>query len=135
MKSTVRRLVRRRARNRCEYCHLPQKAAPLARFHIEHVVPRQHGGASDPDNLCLSCARCNLFKGPNLAGIDPDTEKLARLFNPRTQIWKRHFRWSGAKVVGSTNTGRATIAVLKINHPERIEVRARLLKQGWFPLD
>jgi HNH endonuclease len=130
MNRGVRQLVRQRAGNRCEYCHLPQEAAPLARFHVEHVIPRQHGGGDDEDNLCLSCARCNFSKGPNLTGIDFDSGKVAMLFHPRRQNWRRHFRWDGPLLVGITRTGRATIAVLDINHPQRVELRDRLLEQG-----
>ena len=130
MNRAVRNLVRTRASNRCEYCHLPQESAPLGRFHVEHIIPKQHGGDDDEDNLCLSCARCNLNKGPNLAGVDGETGQVAMLFHPRRQNWRRHFRWDGPLLVGVTKTGRATIAVLDINHPQRAELRARLLEQG-----
>lgn len=126
----LRNLVRERAGNCCEYCHLPQEFAPLVRFHVEHVLPKQHGGGDNANNLCLSCARCNLHKGPNLTGIDPDTGKIALLFNPRRQTWKRHFEWDGAILAGLTKTGRATIAVFAINHPQRIKLREKLLDQG-----
>jgi 5-methylcytosine-specific restriction endonuclease McrA len=62
--------VRRRAGNRCEYCHLPQGAFRRG-FHIEHIVARQHGGPASFDNLAFACWSCNLKKGPNLSGIDP----------------------------------------------------------------
>jgi 5-methylcytosine-specific restriction endonuclease McrA len=42
---------------------LPQELSEL-RFHIEHVIPRQHGGSDDADNLALACPDCNLRKGP-----------------------------------------------------------------------
>jgi 5-methylcytosine-specific restriction endonuclease McrA len=53
----TRRLVRERARGRCEYCRLPQSAVDAA-FHVEHIVPRQHHGPDDADNLALACDRC-----------------------------------------------------------------------------
>ena len=37
--------VRRRAQERCEYCHLPDSAAAVAIFHIEHIMAKQHGGS------------------------------------------------------------------------------------------
>jgi putative hemolysin len=52
----MREFVRQRAGSRCEYCHLPDFADEWP-FHLEHVVARQHGGQSDPDNLCWSCRR------------------------------------------------------------------------------
>jgi 5-methylcytosine-specific restriction endonuclease McrA len=54
MTEDQRRRVRRRARNRCEYCQLPQ-AAIRPRHQIEHVVAIQHGGGDEPSNLALAC--------------------------------------------------------------------------------
>jgi hypothetical protein len=36
---------------------------------------------------------CNLHKGPNLSGIDPDTGTVAPLFHPRRDTWDDHLRW------------------------------------------
>jgi len=43
------------------------------RFHVEHIVPKQHSGSDDAENLALACEWRNLHKGPNLAGIDEMT--------------------------------------------------------------
>jgi hypothetical protein len=127
---TFRQLVRERAGRRCEYCHLPDFAAPASAFHVEHVLAKQHGGSDEPQNRCWSCHRCNLHKGPNLSGRDPLTENVVRLFHPRRQSWKRHFEWSGAVLLGRTQTGRATLAVLDINDPQRVQLRQVLLDEG-----
>jgi 5-methylcytosine-specific restriction endonuclease McrA len=79
MESATRVLVRARARNCCEYCLLPQDGCSLT-HHIEHVIPRQHGGTDDAGNLALACHRCNLRKGPNLTGIDLITGEIVLLF-------------------------------------------------------
>jgi HNH endonuclease len=83
MDVATKRLVRARAHERCEYCRLPQTAQPFATFHIEHIVPRTHGGSDEPSNLCLACERCNAFKGSNLSGIDSATGTVERLFITR----------------------------------------------------
>ena len=70
--------VRRRAHHRCEYCGLSQEAATIVPFHIEHVIPRQHGGSDAASNLALACYHCNQYKGPNLTGIDPATGEPTR---------------------------------------------------------
>ncbi|MGA3043185.1 MAG: HNH endonuclease signature motif containing protein [Bryobacteraceae bacterium] len=62
--------VRRRAGNRCEYCRLPQIEF-RRKFHIEHIVARQHGGSTGLDNLALACWSCNLKKGPTYRGSTP----------------------------------------------------------------
>ena len=133
MNRAIRRRVRSRAEDRCEYCQLPQALAPLVGFHVEHIIARQHGGADEFENLCWSCHGCNLSKGPNLAGLDPETGRLVPLFHPRRQHWHRHFRWEGPVLVGRTRVGRVTIAVLDINRPQRIELRRRLIAAGEFP--
>jgi hypothetical protein len=73
---------------------------------------------------------CNLHKGPNLTGIDPKTRKVTRLFNPRRQVWERHFRWQGAVLIGKTAVGRTTVRVLAMNEPERVNLRQELIDQG-----
>lgn len=124
MNVATRRRVRLRAENRCEYCGLPQEVVPLAPFHIEHIIPKQHGGTDDDENLALSCYHCNLHKGPNLAGIDPDTGLMEPLFYPRTQKWEDHFEYQSVWVVGLTSVGRATVRVLAMNSDEQLEIRA-----------
>jgi 5-methylcytosine-specific restriction endonuclease McrA len=57
----IRRAVRERARDRCEYCGILQNRFPLVTFHVEHVIARQHGGSNDLSNLCLACHWRNLF--------------------------------------------------------------------------
>jgi hypothetical protein len=125
----LRRLVRRPAGERCEYCHLPQHAIDLT-FHVEHIVARQHGGTNDSDNLALACNRCNLYKGPNLSAIDPVTQQVIPLFHPRQDAWSNHFDAVGAEMVGKTPTGRATVELLRMNSSRRRELRERLIAQG-----
>jgi hypothetical protein len=54
-------------------------------------------------------------------------------FNPRKQIWKRHFRWEHTTLVGKTKTGIVTIQVLNINDSSRMMLRENLLFEGRFP--
>jgi 5-methylcytosine-specific restriction endonuclease McrA len=114
-------LVRQRARECCETCRLPQAHSAIP-FEIDHIIAKKHGGPTAEDNLALACFFCNSAKGPNIAGLDPSTRKLAPLFNPRRQTWSRHFHWSGPYLVGNTRAGRTTIAVLAINDPVFIAV-------------
>src|SRR5271166_1429460 len=82
----------RRAGERCEYCHLPTSVYPWP-FHVDHIIARQHGGLTVLDNLALSCLHCNRHKGPNIAGTDPRTGEVVRLFHPRNDQWSVHFEW------------------------------------------
>ncbi len=135
MDAAVRELVRRRAKDRCEYCRLPQSAVQFAPFHTEHIVARQHGGEDQPSNLALACDRCNLHKGPNLTSIDPETGVLVPLFHPRRDAWTDHFGWAAAEIVGKTPTGRATVCLLNMNAKRRLHLRSRLLAAGLLERD
>lgn len=132
MDAATRRRVRTRAKNRCEYCRLAQHHEPYAPFHVEHAIAKQHGGRDDDANLCLACTSCNLHKGPNIAGIDPVTRQLVRIYHPRKDDWHDHFAWRGALLVGKTPVGRATIVVLGINLRENVEHREALIAEGVF---
>ena len=122
----LERRVRERAKERCEYCRLPQTASRF-RHVVDHIIARKHGGTSELENLALACGRCNLHKGANIAGIDPATGTLCRLFNPRKDRWEEHFAVSGATLTGLTPIGRATVRVLVMNHPNRVAARQALL--------
>ena len=124
--------VRRRAHDCCEYCHMPQ-AAYRFRFPIDHIIARQHGGKTTFQNCAVACLRCNAHKGPNIAGVDPRTGEIVRLFHPRRDKWFEHFRWRGALLLGQTPIARATIVVLSINHPRIVGVREALMAEGAFP--
>jgi len=130
--------VRQRANGRCEYCRLPQSAFRRP-FHIEHIVARQHGGLSALDNLALACWNCNLKKGPNLSGVDPETHRVEALFNPRKDRWEEHFsavtdprRPLSVAIRGLSPVGRATVQVLGLNDEMRQLIRYELWSEGLY---
>jgi hypothetical protein len=132
MDAALERLVWCRAKDRCEYCHLPQGLSPLP-HEIDHIIARKHQGPTEAENLALSCFFCNSYKGPNIAGVDPGSGRIVRLFHPRKDSWRRHFAWQGPLLVGLTRSGRATIAVLEINRDEAVAMRAVLVREGAYP--
>jgi hypothetical protein len=89
----LRRLVRQRAGDRCEYCRLPQEGQE-ATFHLDHVV---------------------------------------NLFNPRNDGWSEHFLGDGARLVGRTETGRATVRALDMNRPLILAIRQEEALLGRHP--
>ena len=123
------RTVWRRAGNRCEYCLIPQFALPLP-FQIDHVFAEKHGGQTVESNLALACPHCNRFKGPNIAGLDPDSGQPIRLFHPRTDVWAAHFEFDGPRIIGRTPIGRVTVHVLAMNADDLLLIRVELLKEG-----
>jgi hypothetical protein len=126
--------VRRAAGDRCGYCHSPQRLV-LAQLEIEHLRPRALGGSDDEANLWLSCGLCNRYKGPYIDGLDPVTQEVVPLYNPRSQSWGEHFAWSddGTRIDRTTPTGRATVDVLRLNNALAVEVRRNWVLAGWHP--
>jgi hypothetical protein len=120
--------VRERAGGRCEYCLMPQFVFPLP-FQIDHIVAEKHGGETVPTNLALACPHCNLYKGPNIAGRDPDSGQVLRLFHPRSDSWTEHFQFEGPRIVGRTPVGRVTVQVLALNAEELLLFRVELLEE------
>jgi hypothetical protein len=126
--AALRKQVRTRAEDRCEYCQLQQIETSLP-HEVDHVRAQKHRGKTRSENLCFACAYCNAAKGPNVAGFDPESDQLAPLFNPRDDDWDEHFRWDGPLLVGKTAKARATVDVLRINSIERVEHRRLLLSR------
>jgi len=125
----LRRLVRERAQERCEYCLVPELVT-LAPHWIDHVVAEKHGGQTDADNLALACVLCNQHKGSDLSSIDPATGALTPLFNPRQDRWPDHFQLVGNRIEPMTPVGRVTVRLLQFNHADRIQERQLLLLAG-----
>jgi len=129
MNTALEQLVWQRADSRCEYCRLPQAASPLPHA-IDHIIARQHHGPTEAGNLALACFFCNSYKGPNIAARNPRTGRMVRLFHPRKDRWSRHFAREGAVLLGTTLTGRVTIALLEINRPEAVALREYLIREA-----
>jgi hypothetical protein len=141
----VRALVLARAAGHCEYCRI--RGWPLT---LDHALPKavwmaaarsgQTPPAMDPDdpaNLAAACLPCNQAKWKAVVGRDPLTGDTERLFNPRQDRWDNHFTWmdGGLTLIGTTLTGRATVARLRLNREIYREQRRILLAaaQGGEP--
>lgn len=51
------RLITAREHARCIYCR--RRGAST----LDHVIPRHEKGSNEPNNLVLSCSRCNSLRG------------------------------------------------------------------------
>jgi hypothetical protein len=122
--------VRTRAANCCEYCLIPE-SADITPHQIDHIISRKHRGPDAVENLALACLQCNTCKGPNIAGIDPDTREITRLFNPRTDRWVDHFSLDlSGVIIARTAIGRTTLYVLRMNESGAVTLRACLIEEG-----
>ena len=130
--AALRREVRERARECCEYCLIAESELVFP-HEPDHLIARKHGGRTVSENLALACYDCNRFKGADIASIDVVTGALVGLFNPRTQRWSDHFRLEGGHIVPLTTTGRVTETILRLNLPVRVQIRERLAALGKYP--
>jgi 5-methylcytosine-specific restriction endonuclease McrA len=123
----IRQIIRERAKYICEYCY-SSECLSANRFTIDHVIPKSLGGSDEINNLALACRRCNERRYNFVAGLDPDTQAIVPLFNPRQQKWEDHFVWieQGVVIEGITPIGRATCIRLDLNdmrYPESDSIR------------
>lgn len=127
VRAAQRRAVVERAQGCCEYCRSQARFATDS-FSVEHIIPREKGGATVMDNLALSCQGCNNHKHTKTEAVDLLSGRLATLFNPRTQPWDEHFIWNYefTRIEGLTPTGRATVEALQLNRPGLVNMRAVL---------
>ena len=124
----LQRLVNQRAHSCCEYC-ISQEAYSPDPFSTEHIFPEILGGSSAEDNLACACQGCNNFKHIKTTALDPITLQEVPLFHPRRDVWHEHFAWSRdlTELVGLTPTGRATIAELRLNRENVVNLRRVLI--------
>ena len=128
----LRRLVIERAKGCCEYCRISQEDSDST-FHVEHIIAVSHGGKTIAENLALSCIRCNLFKGSNIAAADPATDEPTFLFHPCRHLWEDHFRIAGTVFEPLSPEGRATVFILRLNDPDRVDEREVLIELNRYP--
>lgn len=130
----LRRQVKERAGNCCEYCRYPGCYSPQT-LSIDHIVPREAGGQTSADNLAQCCQGCNSHKSARMKALDPVSGAQVTLFNPRQQQWNEHFAWSEdfLFVTGLTPIGRATVEALLLNREGLVNMRRVLYAIGEHP--
>ena len=122
------------AGGRCEYCKSLEKYRSSI-YETDYILPFSKGGKAELENLARSCRNCNSDKHYKTHALDPVSNQLVSLFHPRLQKWSDHFVWSAdtLEMLGKTPTGRATIAALKLNRIETINLRRLTLSVGEHP--
>lgn len=114
----LRRLVKERAGNCCEYCHINLDLSPYPP-EIDHIIAEKHDGETTEDNLCLSCGFCNRNKGPDVGSYDRVTKTFV------FAVWADHFLLKGGHLEPLTPQGRVMVKILRLK--TKIE-----LQRGFF---
>jgi HNH endonuclease len=130
----LRELVARQANHHCGYCLTAEEVVGTP-MEIDHLIPEAHGGLTVEENLWLACSACNAFKGDRTGALDPLTGETVALYNARQHRWQEHFAWTatGDRIVGQTPSGRATVALLKLNRPLLVRARRLWVRIGVHP--
>lgn len=128
----LRHLVYVRAKGRCEYCLIHNRFRGN-RYEVDHIRAQKHGGKTIAENLCLSCVKCNRYKGSDLSSVDPLTDQYEYLFNPRLDNWDEHFKIEEGRIEPLTPRARATTFLLHFNDKMFIEERLELIEEGVYP--
>ncbi len=130
----MRARVAEAARYRYGY-RLAQEAVVGSPLEIDHSIPESPGGPTGAENPWLACSLCSAHKGERIAASAPQTGALVRLFDARREDWSVHLTWVSAntRILGLTSTGRATVAVLRMNRPALVRARQAWSQAGWHP--
>ena len=128
----LRRLVFDRANNSCEYC-LIRADDTLFGCQVDHIIAEKHGGKTLSENLASACACCNRNKGSDIGSLTVSSKEFTRFFNPRTDHWNDHFRFDQFLISPVSPIGEVTLAILQLNHFERLLEREMLHMSGRFP--
>jgi 5-methylcytosine-specific restriction endonuclease McrA len=130
--AALRRLIKARARGRCEYCLIHEDDSHFP-HQPDHVVAQKHRGPTHEDNLAWACYLCNLLKGSDIASVDIESGQIVRLFNPRSDQWTNHFRLDNGQIVPLTPVGRVTEYLLQFNQPQAVQERRWLVEARRYP--
>lgn len=130
--NTLRAAVAKRAGFRREYCRVHQNDMVFT-FQADYIVSRKHGGLTVLENLANACSVCNQNKSSDLGTYLPGSNRLVRLFNPRRDVWGKHFKAVDGEIVPLTKIGEATVKVLDMNDADRVSLRRLFTLQGSYP--
>jgi hypothetical protein len=133
LSAELRRFVADRADQLCEYCLIHRDDTFLG-CSIDHIISIKHGGSSLDGNLAYACTTCNSNKGSDISSLVPGTGELVRLFNPRIDRWRDHFRLDQAVIIPLTEIGEATVRILGFNQDDALLERETLQAIGRYPV-
>lgn len=65
----------------CQYC---RQSFPEAKLNLDHVIPRDKGGATSWENIVTSCIKCNTKKSNKL----PRQARMFPMSEPKPPKWR-----------------------------------------------
>ncbi len=112
--------IRERVGGLCESCHLPDTSTTLP-FQIDHIIAEKPAGRTILENLAYCCLHGNALKGPNIAGVDRETQEVVRVFHPRNDRWEeqRFGRLTSLRVYSHHERGTPSAEALRLGQRAR----------------
>ena len=132
--TNLRNKIKDRAGYICEYCLIHEEDAFFG-CEVDHIISQKHGGSSEIDNLAYTCPFCNRNKGSDIGSISSKTDNFCRFFNPRKDLWAKHFQLIDEQIQSLTEIGEVTARILQFNALERLLERQELISEGRYPPD
>ena len=81
---------------KCIHCNrrliVARDGTPISHATIEHIVPRNHGGTNEVENLALACGSCNFEKGRRHDIRRADDPKFIEIVDRLRQVRRQRWR-------------------------------------------
>jgi len=110
----------------CVYCLKPEYLNNPSAFHIDHYRPKSIPKFAHLvcfyDNLYYSCDACNRFKSDYWSD-----SKGKRIVNPCEFVASQHLKFVGATVSATSENGRITESILRLNNDNSVSNRKHIL--------
>jgi hypothetical protein len=87
------------------------------------------------NRICGFLPPFNEAKGVQTHAVDPLSQQIVPLFNPRMDKWSQHFQWteSSTQILGITAIAQATVSTLSLNADLRVRSRKLWVEAGYHP--
>jgi len=125
--------IKEDCKERCVYCDTLLSEQGGEGFHLDHFRPSALFPelSTDPNNLVLSCSKCNIFKSKNwhtspLIPVYASHDGVTGFIDPFQENLSSHFSVIlTGKLVGHSKVSSYMIELLHLNRESRLQIRRR----------
>lgn len=120
-------------KERCIYCDALLSEHGGEGFHLDHFRPAVHfpGLATNPNNLVLACAKCNIFKSKNWHNTSyfhacASHDGISGFYDPFHDQLSNYFLVdSSGKLISQDKVSAYMLELLHLNRESRLQLRRR----------
>ncbi|WP_081884620.1 HNH endonuclease [Pseudomonas sp. AAC] len=125
--------IKEDCKERCVYCDTLLSEQGGEGFHLDHFRPSALFPelSTDPNNLVLSCSKCNIFKSKNWHTSDlipayTSHDGVSGFIDPFQEGLSNHFSVSlTGKLLSTSKVSSYMIEILHLNRESRLQIRRR----------